>query len=308
MRLLFFGTPDFAVPSLQALLTGPDPVVGVVCQPDKPAGRGQHLSSPPVKDAAGAAGVPVLQPEKIRTAEFLAALRELAPELIVVAAYGKILPAAILEVPAHGCINVHASILPRYRGAAPIQWAILRGEAVTGVTIMQMNEAMDAGDILLQRTTPIGADETYGELQTRLAEIGALALTDAVGRLRLGTLERRPQNEADVTLAPMLRKEDGRVDWWQPAAQLARVVRAFNPWPSAYTLAAGRFLKIHRAHPSAEPAAGPPGRVAALDDGVRVATGNGTLVLDEVQLEGRKRMPAAEFARGGSVKAGAVLG
>lgn len=308
MRLVFFGTPDFAVPSLRALLAGPDPVVGAVSQPDRPAGRGQHLAAPPVKLAALAAGVPVFQPEKVRTAEFLGTLRDLTPDLIVVAAYGKILPAAILDLPARGCINVHASLLPRYRGAAPIQWAILHGDALTGITIMQMNERMDGGDILLQRTTPIAAGETYGELQIRLAELGAAVLIDAVARLRVGTLEPRPQNESEVTLAPLLRKEDGRIDWLRGAEQLARVVRAFNPWPSAYTIAAGRLLKVHRAHALRDPVSGPPGHVAALGEGIRVATGSGTLVLDEVQLEGRKRLPAREFSRGGTVRVGTVLG
>lgn len=308
MRIVFFGTPEFAVPSLRALLAGTEPVVGVVCQPDKPAGRGQHLALPPVKAEALAAGLPVFQPERVRSGDFLPALRELQPDLIVVVAYGKILPQAVLELPAHGCINVHASLLPRYRGAAPIQWAILRGETVTGITIMRIEERLDAGDILLQRSTSIGADETYGELQTRLAELGALALVDAVERLRLGTLDPRPQDEAAVTLAPLLRKADGRLDWVQPAEQLARVVRAFNPWPSAHTLAAGRLLKIHRAHALPDAIGGPPGRVAGLDDGLRVATGLGTLVLDEVQLEGRKRLPACEFSRGGTVKTGTILG
>jgi methionyl-tRNA formyltransferase len=308
LRIVFFGTPEFAVPSLRSLLAGNDPVVGVVCQPDKPAGRGQQLAAPPVKRLAVEAGVPVLQPEKLRTPECSDALGACKPDLIVVAAYGKILPAAILELPQHGCINVHASLLPKYRGAAPIQWAILRGEEQTGVTIMQMNERMDAGDILLQRTTPIGADETYGELQTRLAQLGADALREAIARLHAGTLSRRPQGHDEMPLAPMVRKADGRIDWTRPAIETARRVRAFNPWPSAYTQLDDKLLKIHRAHPSTATTTGAPGTVTSIGTGIAVATGDGILVLEELQLEGRKRLRAAEFVRGGGIRIGAVLG
>ena len=307
-RIVFFGTPDFAVPSLRALLDGTDPVVAVVCQPDKPAGRAQHLSTPPVKQLALHAGVPVLQPEKLRTPDFAATLRPLAPDLIVVAAYGKILPTALLDLPVHGCINVHASLLPKFRGAAPIQWAILRGETVTGVTIMQMNERMDAGDLLLQRQTPIGPDETYGELQARLAELGAAALHEALAQLHAGTLQRQPQHEANVTLAPMVQKEDGRIDWMEPAVSIARKVRAFNPWPSAFTALDARRLKIHRARATSTAAALPSGTVVATADGIEVATSSGTVVIDELQLEGRKRLTAAEFIRGGAIGIGTVLG
>lgn len=307
LRLIFFGTPEFAVPSLRVLLAGSDPVVAVVCQPDKPAGRGQHLTAPPVKQVAREAGVTVLQPEKLRTPDFAETLRPLAPDLIVVAAYGKILPRSLLELPRYGCINVHASLLPQYRGAAPIQWAIVRGEVRTGVTIMQMNERMDAGDILLQRETAIGADETYGELQTRLAQLGAEALHDALTQLHTGSLPKRPQRESQMTLAPMIKKEDGRIDWTQPAAHIARVVRAFNPWPSAFTYLDGKLLKVHQAHPIAA-AAVPPGTVTKTGDGIAVATGQGTLVLTELQLEGRKRLHATDFARGGAIKVGTTLG
>ena len=306
-RLVFFGTPEFAVPSLRALLAGSDPVVGVVCQPDKPAGRGRHLATPPVKQVALEAQVPVLQPEKLRPPEFLEALRQWAPDLIVVAAYGRILPKAVLDLPPHGCINVHASLLPKFRGAAPVQWAILRGEAVTGVTIMQMNERMDAGDILLQRETRIGEDETYGELQARLADVGAQALIEAIAQLHAGTLQAQRQREEDVTLAPMIAKENGRIDWTQPAVVIARMVRAFNPWPSAFTDLDGKLLKIHRAHVGGA-GTGIPGNVACVEGDIAVSTGDGTLVLDELQLEGRKRLSAAEFARGGGIKVGTVLG
>jgi methionyl-tRNA formyltransferase len=307
LRIVFFGTPEFAVPSLRALLAGRDPVIGVVCQPDKPAGRGQLLAVPPVKQAALRARLPVFQPEKLRAPETIETLASWAPELIVVAAYGKILPKHVLDLPRLGCINVHASLLPKYRGAAPIQWAILRGEERTGVTIMCMNERMDAGDILLRQETAIARQETYGELQARLAEMGARALMDAIARLHAGTLMRQPQREDEMTLAPMIKKEDGRIDWTQPAVHIACRVRAFNPWPSASTTLRGKQLKIHRAHAEAAESGAPPGTILRIGEGVAVATGGGTLVLDEVQLEGRKRLPAAEFARG-AVKVGMVLG
>ena len=307
-RIVFFGTPEFAVPSLQTLLDGPDPVVGVVCQPDRPAGRGRHLTVPPVKQLALQAGVPVVQPEKLRTPEFAERLRAWSPELIVVAAYGRILPKTILALPSRGCINVHASLLPKYRGAAPIQWAILNGEERTGVTIMQMNERMDAGDILLQRDTAIGADESYGTLQDRLAELGTAALREAIAQLHSKTLTRQPQRDSDATPAPMINKRDGRIDWTRPAVAIARMVRAFNPWPSAFTAISGKLLKIHRAHVLPVTTTAAAGTVTAIDDGIAVATGDGTLALDELQVEGRKRLEAAEFARGGILAPGTVLG
>ena len=307
LRLIFFGTPEFAVPSLHALLAGSDPVVGVVCQPDKPAGRGQQLAAPPVKRLAVDASLPVLQPEKLRTPEILDTLRAWKPDLMVVAAYGKILPPALLELPRYGCINVHASLLPKYRGAAPIQWAIRRGEEHTGVTIMQMNERMDAGDIILQRATPIGTEETYGALQTRLAQLGADALREVIAQLHAGTLSRRPQRHEEMTLAPMVRKADGRIVWTQPAIEIARMARAFNPWPSAFTQLDGKLLKIHQAHATAYPTTATPGTVTSTSEGIAVATGAGTLVLEVLQLEGRKRLTATEFVRGGGIRAGTTL-
>ena len=307
LRIAFFGTPEFAVPSLRTLLAGSDLVVGVVCQPDKPAGRGQRVTVPPVKQVALEAHVPVLQPEKLRPPQFLESLRQCAPDLIVVAAYGRILPKTVLDLPRLGCINVHGSLLPKYRGAAPIQWAILRGEVVTGITIMQMNEHMDAGDVLLQRETRIGEDETYGELQARLADLGARALMEAIAQIHAGTLRAQAQCEEEVTLAPMIAKENGRIDWTQPAVVVARMVRAFNPWPSAFTLLDGKLLKIHRAHVRGASAAAPGSVVQAQGD-LAVATGAGMLILDELQLEGRKRLSAAEFGRGGAIKVGTILG
>jgi methionyl-tRNA formyltransferase len=308
VRIVFFGTPEFAVPSLRALLTGRHAVVGVVCQPDRPAGRGQQPAVPPVKRQAADAAIPVLQPEKVRTAEFLGALRAWTPELIVVAAYGRILPATILALPPRGCINVHASLLPKYRGAAPVQWAILRGESTTGITIMQMVEEMDAGAILLQRAAAIGPAETGGELQKRLAQLGAQLLLEALDRLEAGALQPAPQDEAAVTYAPMIRKQDGHIDWQQPALQISRAVRAFNPWPSAFTTLGGKMLKIHDARAMTGDPVAVPGTVLAVADGLTIATGSGYLVVEELQIEGRKRLPAPDFVRGGQVTVGTVLG
>jgi methionyl-tRNA formyltransferase len=308
LRIVFFGTPDFAVPSLRALVDGADEVVGVVCQADRPAGRGQKVRQPLVKVFAAAKGIPVTQPRAVRGDAFREQLAEWKPDLVVVAAYGRILPLHILELPRHGCINVHASLLPKYRGAAPIQWAIARGETETGITIMRMSEEMDAGDILLQRRLAIGPDETGGELHDRLADLGAAALREALERRRRGELRATPQDQAQVTFAPMIKKEDGAIDWSQPAEQIARRVRAFNPWPSAYTHHGGRLLKIHRARPLPHTADTVPGRVAQAGATLHVETGDGLLDILEVQWEGRRRLAAADFGRAGSLSTGDGLG
>ena len=305
-RVVFFGTPEFAVPTLQALIDGPDEVVGVVCQPDRPAGRGQKLQAPPVKVLAQACGLHIAQPTKLKSGEFPDVLANWRPDLAIVAAYGRILPARLLETPHLGCINVHASLLPAYRGAAPIQWAILNGDDETGVTIMRMNERMDEGDILLQRPTPIGAEETYGALQTRLAEIGAAALMDALDASTAGTLTPAPQDHARATLAPMISKAQGAIDWRDSATLIERRVRAFNPWPSAYTTLRGKLLKIHVARVETGP--GEAGCIVDVSDAIRVATGDGIRASESLQLEGRKAMGAIEFAHGGALAAGEQLG
>jgi len=303
------GTPAFACPSLEALLALPDPVVGVVCQPDRPRGRGLALTAPEAKQVALAHGVPVLQPERLRDPAFQQALAALAPDLVVVAAYGKILPRAVLDLPRHGCINVHASLLPRHRGAAPIAWAILAGDDSTGVTIMAMNEEMDAGDILLQRATPIGPDETCGALTARLARLGAEALVEAIAALEAGTIRPAPQPAAGVTFAPRITREQGRIEWTRPAVELERLVRGLAPAPSAFTTLDGEVLKAHRAALAPHAPGAPPGRVVvASPDGIVVATGQGALRLLEVQLEGRRRLGAAEFLAGHHLVPGACLG
>ncbi|HYD50000.1 MAG TPA: methionyl-tRNA formyltransferase, partial [Terriglobales bacterium] len=308
LRLVFFGTPQFAVPSLQALLASHQ-VVGVVCQPDRPAGRGQHLTPPPVKEVATAAAIPIFQPEKLRQPAVIEQLQQWAPEAIIVVAYGKILPRAILDLPRLGCINVHASLLPKYRGAAPIQWAIYHGEPTTGVTIMHINERMDAGDMLLQRSTAIGSQETYGELQQHLATIGAQALIETIDGLIAGKITPTAQDEAQATYAPLVTKENGRIDWNASAVQIERMIRAFQPWPSAYTGLDGKRLQIHRAEVAAADAAGAAaGTVIAVDEAIAIACGEGVLRAHELQLEGRRRLPAAEIARAGVLRVGSRLG
>ena len=306
-RIVFMGTPPFACPSLAALLAGPDRVVGVVCQPDRPRGRGLAVGPPPVKTLALAHGLPVLQPEKVRTPELLERLRELDPDLIVVAAYGRILPRTILDLPPRGCINVHASILPRHRGAAPIQHAILAGDSETGVTIMAMSEEMDAGDVLLVHRTPIEPHDTGGSLGERLAELGAAALTEAVAGMKAGSIRPVPQPSEGVTFAPRIERAHTRLDWTQPASVLARAVRAFAPEPSAFTTLEGATLKISSAE--AREGTGEPGTILdATPRGLVVAAGTDALALLEVQLQGKRRMPIGAFLAGHRLGPGAQLG
>jgi methionyl-tRNA formyltransferase len=307
-RIVFFGTPEFAVPSLAALIDGPDEVVGVVSQADRPAGRGRKLRVPPVVELALARGIAVEQPTKIRNRAFEDLLRAWAPDLIVVAAYGRILPRNVLDLPPLGCINVHASLLPKYRGAAPVQWAIARGESETGVTIMQMNEAMDEGDILLQRSTPIGDSETGAELGERLSRLGAEALAEALAALARGELKPVPQDDSAMTVAPIIEKTDGEIDWTRGAEELARRCRAFQPWPSTFTHLGDKLLKIHRAGAIRSSTDRLPGTVVATGDTIDIATGDGVLAVHELQLEGRKRLSAREFARGGALRLGDRLG
>jgi methionyl-tRNA formyltransferase len=303
------GTPAFACPILEALLARRDPVVGVVTQPDRPRGRGLAVAAPEVKVLAERRGIPVLQPDKVKAPAFEQALRALAPDLVVVAAYGRILPRAILELPSHGCINVHAWLLPRHRGAAPITWAILAGDHTTGVTTMNMAEEMDAGDILLQRATPIGSDETGGELTDRLATLGAELIGETLDALRAGTLRPEPQNDADVTYAPRIDQQQRRIDWKRPADELARLTRALSPAPAAFTTLGPRRLKIFRARADDAPAKAAPGAVLPGGAGrLVVGTGRGSLELLEVQLEGRRRLTAAEFLVGHPLPAGTCLG
>jgi methionyl-tRNA formyltransferase len=290
-RILFMGTPDFAVPALQALLQGPDQIVAVACQPDKESGRGRKLQAPPTKVLAAASGVPVLQPRSVRTPDFLAEIAALGLDLIVVAAYGKILPGSLLRLPRLGAINIHGSLLPKYRGAAPIQWAVINCEQETGVTIMQMDEGMDTGDILLPVAVPITEEDTAGTMFAKLAEVGGRALLEAIARLKEGTLLPRKQDDSLATEAPMLAKEMGHLDWSRDARSLHCLIRGLDPWPSAYGFLGENRFRFFRPLVVAGPVTAPPGTICRADrDGLLVATGNDYLLLSEIQAEGKKRM------------------
>jgi len=309
MRLVFFGTPAFAATSLRALLERGHELAAVFTQPDRPAGRGHapHISA--VKQLALERSLAIEQPERLRDPAVAERLRALGPEVIVVAAYGKILPKSVLDVPAHGAINVHASLLPKYRGAAPIQRAILAGDRTTGITIMQMNERMDAGEVLLQEEITIQSDDTAESLGARLSELGAQLIVVALDRLTRGLLASRPQRDADATLAPMVKKEEGAIDWSRSAAEIERAVRAFTPWPSAYSSVAGRLLKIHRAAVCPATTRAPPGTVLrAGGDVLEICAGDEALRVLEVQLEGKRRLGTREFLAGKPLHEGDVLG
>jgi methionyl-tRNA formyltransferase len=303
--IVFMGTPETSAFTLEYLLKGPDPVIGVVTQPDRPAGRGQKTAFSPVRKLAQDHGLPVLAPQKIRDPEFLKTLESWRPKLIVVVAYGRILPTAILELAPQGCINVHYSLLPKYRGAAPAAWTILNGDVQGGVTTMRLVEKMDAGPIYLQEEVAIAPDETTGSLQAKLTPVGARLLLETIRQLKEGSLLPQTQNEAQVTFAPMIKKEDGLIDWSQAAVGIERRVRGFSPWPGAYTHLGGKLLKIHRVKVVADQTSGNPGDILRADaGGFWVATRSGIIGLEEVQLENRKRLPGGEFLRGTRVKTG----
>ena len=307
LRIIFMGTPAFACPTLQALLARGDDILAVVTQPDRPKGRGQQLASPPVKVLAETAGLPVMQPLKVRAPEFIDSVRELAPDLIVVIAFGQILPKALLEVPRFGCINIHASLLPRYRGAAPINWCIINGETETGITTMQMDVGLDTGDMLVKKSIAIDPDEDASSLHDRLAALGADTLTETLDLLAKGELVPEAQDNDLTCYAPMLKKEDGAIDWTKDALAIKNLVRGVTPWPGAFTSWEGKTLKVCRG--SVAPDTGSPGEVLRADRlGLEVACGSGSLLIDELQLEGRKRLPAAEFLAGCKVPAGSLLG
>ena len=311
MRIVFMGTPEFAVPSLKRLLEDGHTVAGVFTQPDKPKGRGHKLAPPPVKELAAAHGIPVYQPVSLRKPEAAQLIRELAPEVMIVVAYGKLLPPAVLEIPPRGCINVHASLLPKYRGAGPIQWSVLNGETVTGVTTMYMAEGLDTGDMLLQAQTAIGENETAGELHDRLSLMGAELLSETLVRLEAGNLTPVPQDAALHTYAPMLTKEMSPLDFQKPAAELHNQIRGLSPWPCAETFLQGKRLKIYRSEivhtNTSEKQNFSCGTVVDNREFV-VACGEDALKLTEVQYEGSRRMSGSEFLRGKHVEPGERLG
>ena len=297
LRVAFAGTPEFARTALDAIAASRHSLVGVWTQPDRPAGRGRKLTSSPVKARALELKLPVHQPEGLKSAAAQQAIRDVRPDVMVVAAYGLILPAAVLAVPQHGCLNIHASLLPRWRGAAPIQRAILAGDTETGVSIMQMDSGLDTGAVLLMRATPIGADDTAGALHDRLAALGAGAIVETLDHL--GAMKPVPQDNSVATYAYKLSKEEARLDWRRSAVELARAVRAYNPWPVAYTQYAGEPLRLWRAVSLARAAGVEPGRVlAAGREGLDVATGDGVLRILELQPAGGRMQSAAAFANG----------
>jgi len=303
MRIVFIGTGEIGGPVLHSLLNSPEhQLAGVVTQPDKPAGRAQRIEAPPIKVALAGSGIPILQPARIKREEAVAEIRALTPDVIVVMAYGQILPRSVLEIPPLGCLNLHASLLPRHRGAAPIQASIVAGDRESGITVMYMDEGLDTGDVLLRSALEIARDETGGSLHDRLAQIAPAALEKALTYLQEKNAPRIPQDSSLATYAPKLQRDDGRIDWTESAALIERKIRAFNPWPGAFTLlrnAAGteRKLKIFSASVM-EFAKAAPGEILRSDDSIVIAAKDGALSLGEVQLEGKRRMSAAEFLRG----------
>jgi methionyl-tRNA formyltransferase len=307
--IVFMGTPQIAAATLERLLEGADRVVGVVTRPDRPVGRGQKSAPSPVRKIAEARGIPLVAPEKIRSPEFLETLSTWQPAIIVVVAYGRILPKTILELAPHGCLNVHYSLLPKYRGAAPAAWTIISGETEGGVSTMQLVEKMDAGKIYLQEALPLAADETTGSLQSKLTPLGARLLAETLRGLKDGTLVAREQDESQATLAPILKKADGLIDWTLPAVVIERRVRGLNPWPGSYTYLNGKMLKVHRGKIISANSARNPGEVIRADSGgLWIATGSGVVGLEEVQLENKKKLPRAEFIKGARIKAGDLVG
>lgn len=308
MRIVFMGTPDFAVGTLEAILAAGHEVVGVVTQPDKPKGRGKNMQFPPVKETALAHDLPVYQPVKVKEEEFVDTLRKLEPEVIVVVAFGQILSKEILSMPKYGCVNVHASLLPKYRGSAPIQWAVINGEKESGVTTMLMNEGIDTGDMLKKVVVPLDEKETGGSLFDKLSGEGAKLLVETLKELEQGTATRTPQQDEQSTHAKMLDKKLGLIDFSKSAVEIERLIRGLNPWPSAYTGYKGKTLKIWDAEVVDKEMDGEAGQVVLVTkQELLVKTGKGLLSLQEVQLEGKKRMDIAAFLRGNVVEVGTKL-
>ena len=304
MKILFMGTPDIAAVSLKALIAEGFDVVGAVTQPDKPRGRKQVLTPPETKTAALAAGIPVFQPERLKNGELKDVLETLKPDLIAVVAYGKILPEYVLSFPKYGCVNMHGSLLPKYRGAAPIQWAVINGDEVTGVTTMKMDKGMDTGDMLLSKSIEIGRYETGGELFERIAKLGAETLIETIRNIE--KITPIPQNEAEATHAPMLKKEMAEIDWSMPAPKVLKFIYGMNPWPCAYTHYNGEVIKIFTCDSSDDEPKAEPGEVLGFEKGkgLAVKCGSGVIYIREMQAAGSKRMPAEDYLRGHKIDAG----
>jgi len=303
------GTPEFALPSLKGLLAAGAPISLVVTQPDRPKGRGRKMIAPPVKLLAEAEEIPVYHPQKVKSAEAVERIAALATECIVVAAYGQLLPTEILALPQLGAVNVHASLLPKYRGPAPIHWALIRGEEKTGITTMLMDIGMDTGDILMQSEVVIQPEDTAGTLHDRLAEEGGKVLVETLHLLKKGTLKPRAQDDSHATYAPMLAKEDGEIDWNEEAKKICCRIRGLDPWPGGFTLWKGKRLKLFGCQPLSLPTKARPGTViAANDDGLQVASGKGVVLIKILQLEGRRSLPVADFLRGYFLQVGSGFG
>jgi methionyl-tRNA formyltransferase len=308
-RIIFMGTPDFAVPALKAIHESQHDILAVVTQPDRPKGRGRRLIPPPVKEVATEMGYPVLQPSKVKESWFVEKIIAMDPELYVVVAYGRLLPGSFLSIPHLGAINIHASLLPKYRGPAPIQWAIINGEDETGVTTIWMDEGLDTGDILLSASVPIQPEDTTGSLSRRLAKEGGQVLIETLAKLKSEGLPGKAQDKSRATYAPLLKKEDGRIDWSKDAKSLDAFIRGMNPWPGAFTFLSGKRLKVLKGKALENPTREKPGTVLeGFPDDLNVATGRGALALHEVQLESAKRLAIKDFLRGVPVPPGTRLG
>lgn len=313
MRVVFMGTPDFSVPTLEKIIEAGHEVIGVVTQPDKAKGRGKKVLFPPVKEKALEHNLPVYQPKRARDPEFIGQMRDLNPDVMVVVAFGQILPKALLDIPKYGCINVHASLLPKYRGAAPIQWAVIRGEKVSGVTTMQMDVGLDTGDMLMKTEVALAEDETGGSLHDKLSVLGGELLVETLRGIEAGTIRPEKQDDSQAgEYARMLDKALGKIDFSMPAGEIERLIRGLNPWPSAYTFYHGKTMKLWKAevvsaNDGGEAAA--PGQILSVDKkGFTVQTGEGALRILELQMEGKKRMDAGAFLRGCPMAAGEILG
>ena len=307
MNIVFMGTPEFSVACLQRLIDDGHRVLAVYTQPDKPCGRGHNLTPPPVKVLAESSGIPVFQPVTLKNEAVVEELRNIGPQLIIVVAYGKILPQSVIDLPEYGCINIHASLLPRYRGAAPIQWCVLNGEKTTGITSMQMDAGLDTGDMLLQREIAIGENETSGELHDRLSLLGADVMSDTINQLEAGTLSPRKQDDSASNYAPMLTKALCRIDWNDSARNIHNKVRGLSPWPVATTVYNGKIIKIHSTE-KVDGAKGKPGEVMENKGRLVVSCGDGLLEIRVLQAEGKKAMPAKDFLAGNKIETGEILG
>lgn len=310
MNVVFMGTPDFAVPTLEMLIKEGHTVSAVVTQPDKPKGRGKKQSMPPVKEVALKHQLPVMQPERIKGDEaFLEEMKALNPDIIVVVAFGQILPESILNIPKYGCINIHGSLLPKYRGAAPIQWSILNEEKVTGVTIMYMDKGMDTGDMLLKKEMPIESTDTYESLHDKMKVVGAEALKEAFPMIIAGGKERQKQNSDEATYASMIQKSLGEVNWQMPTSHIDAKIRGLNPWPGGYTYYKGEVMKIWKAMPSDKAFQEEAGTIIEVGkEGILVKTLDGCLLIQEIQMPNKKRMPVSEYIKGNALDEGVVLG